>query len=566
MKERGEGYGGKRAGTHADFILLLKLRLRHARSAAARAMHLFGTDPTRDTGVFDRIYILYVLAFVLVAAAASWAAVLNGAASAGAQMGAAAASATALVAALPLAALAYETIANVRTPVVKLTHPDIAFVAASSLSQRAIALDQLAARVPKDVAVGALVGWLAGAFIAGGAGAAGALGTPFGIALTLALALAAATCVSFCAGVAHLASSVPRTAARIAASAGALIGALALAALVFALPSAELQGTLTAPACPAALAAIAAGAAAAALALAPRMSRSRIIQENALHADLAVLNAALGEPSLDPSNAVALDELRRKRKLAERKPWLHLPHVQGAPLLLARSALSMARQPEGLGYLLMQGGAWVPLGIAALTSGNIPLLLLWTMMTVAWQQGARELSRTFRDYMAYRQMRDLTPFGTLPALLLSGAPALVVVLVAAAAVLAAGTLAAPALLAGMDAPAPANVDSAILAAATAAAPDVAATAAATAIPAALPFALGTLLCLAPLLAAGLNFVPTPNVPARRARLTLDADVGMLIFVLVTGALALGGQPAAATLAAAALCILAALVVHRADAP
>ena len=122
-----------------DVRLLLWLRARHARSALNRTLHLVGAG-VDDGGWGERAYQLYAVGIMLVWAALMAAALVD--AIQGVFVGLAAAVCSLAVQGALLAValvLLRVGIAGARTTPLKLSHPDIAYLAASAVSARALA-------------------------------------------------------------------------------------------------------------------------------------------------------------------------------------------------------------------------------------------------------------------------------------------------------------------------------------------------------------------------------------------------------------------------------------------
>ena len=150
-----------------DVRLLLWLRARHARSALNRTLHLVGAG-VDDGGWGERAYQLYAVGIMLVWAALMAAALVD--AIQGVFVGLAAAVCSLAVQGALLAValvLLRVGIAGARTTPLKLSHPDIAYLAASAVSARALA--GVSAGV--QAFAGAAAGAAAGALASAGAGA-----------------------------------------------------------------------------------------------------------------------------------------------------------------------------------------------------------------------------------------------------------------------------------------------------------------------------------------------------------------------------------------------------------
>ena len=398
-----------------DVRLLLWLRARHARSALNRTLHLVGAG-VDDGGWGERAYQLYAVGIMLVWAALMAAALVD--AIQGVFVGLAAAVCSLAVQGALLAValvLLRVGIAGARTTPLKLSHPDIAYLAASAVSARALAGVSAGVQAFAGAAAGAALGFLLGVGLESASVLAGA---PAAVALAGAALAAAAVALGWVVGFVRLASdgwSGWRTAAAafvlvafavswcgvaLAAGADAL-----LAPATFAVPS--VGGFLV----------LAVAAIALAL-LAPRVDMTRVIDENSLHADLCRFGM------LSPLDRNDIAEYQRRRKLADRPVRFSLPRGEGRLALVQRAALSHARQYDGLASLVMQGAFVVPLGVLALLGAGGPVLFVfWLPVAVLMPQGVREATRAFRDDARNRLVRDRLPFGVLELLAFDTLPA-----------------------------------------------------------------------------------------------------------------------------------------------
>lgn len=404
----------------SDLRLLLWLRVRHVRSAINRVMYLFGVG-VEAGGRSERIYQLYALGLMAVWAVLMWAwlldAVTKGFAVAGAE--AAVLAARAALAACALA-LVWTGANGLRTSPLKLTHADIAHLAASSVSARVLVLVAAGAQVLAGAALGAAVGYLLGA----GAEAAGAFGASaaVGFATLGAVAAVVVTGAGWLAGVVRLACSGWGVR-------HAVLGVLVLVAVASGWGALAVFVGLSVVA---ALAVAVAFIAFAGLAVvAPRIDMTAVIKESALYADLQPFGA------FSPLSEQAKADYRRRRKLALRPPRFALPPGESRRALVARAVLSHARQYDGLFALVVHGVCVVPLGVlAVLGTGGPVLFLFWLQVVALMPQGAREMSRVFRDDMRNRLVRDRLPFGALELLAFDSLPAFILTTVLACAVCA----------------------------------------------------------------------------------------------------------------------------------
>ena len=365
-----------------DVRLLLWLRARHARSALNRTLHLVGAG-VDDGGWGERAYQLYAVGIMLVWAALMAAALVD--AIQGVFVGLAAAVCSLAVQGALLAValvLLRVGIAGARTTPLKLSHPDIAYLAASAVSARALAGVSAGVQAFAGAAAGAALGFLLGVGLESASVLAGA---PAAVALAGAALAAAAVALGWVVGFVRLASdgwSGWRTAA----------AAFVLVAFAVSWCGVALAAGADALLAPATFAVLSVGGffvlavAAIALALlAPRVDMTRVIDENSLHADLCQFGM------LSPLDRNDIAEYQRRRKLADRPVRFSLPRGEGRLALVQRAALSHARQYDGLASLVMQGAFVVPLGVLALLGAGGPVLFVfWLPVAVLMPQGVRE--------------------------------------------------------------------------------------------------------------------------------------------------------------------------------
>lgn len=143
-----------------DVRLLLWLRVRHARWTVNRALHLVGAG-IDDGGWSERAYQLYAVGIMLVWFVLMVAALVDAVqgvfAGAGIALCALAVQAALIMPAIVLAA---SGIAGVRTSPLKLSHPDIAYLAASAVSARALVGAAVGVQVLGAAPAGGAVGFL----------------------------------------------------------------------------------------------------------------------------------------------------------------------------------------------------------------------------------------------------------------------------------------------------------------------------------------------------------------------------------------------------------------------
>ncbi len=397
-----------------DVRLLLWLRVRHARSTLNRMLHFAGAS-LDDRGPAGRAYLLYLLAIVGVWFVLMWAALLDAVTTAFALAGAeVAVLAVCYALAAPAAVLFAVGSSALRNSPLKLSHPDIAHLAASSVDARALVGVAASAQALAAALVAFGGGYLAGA----GARAAGLAVSPAAVAIVLALLVSVAVALGWLAGIVRLSHGRWRarhTALAVAVLAGAagLWGLLALG--VGAAASAD-PSALAATACGAAIAGV--GTAFAVALIAPRIDMTAVIEENALFADLCRFDA------FSPLDQDTVREYRRRCKLAARPVRFSLPRGQGHWALVSHAVVSHLRRYDGFPSLLIHGAVVVPLGVLAIMGGGGPaLFLFWLMALVMFPQGVREATRAFRDDVHNRLVRDRLPFSVLGLLVFDALPA-----------------------------------------------------------------------------------------------------------------------------------------------
>lgn len=299
-----------------DVRLLLWLRARHARSALNRTLHLVGAG-VDDGGWGERAYQLYAVGIMLVWAALMAAALVDAIQRVFVGLAAAVCSLAVQGALLAVALVLLRVgIAGARTTPLKLSHPDIAYLAASAVSARALAGVSAGVQAFAGAAAGAALGFLLGVGLESASVLAGA---PAAVALAGAALAAAAVALGWVVGFVRLASdgwSGWRTAA----------AAFVLVAFAVSWCGVALAAGADALLAPATFAVLSVGGflvlavAAIALALlAPRVDMTRVIDENSLHADLCRFGM------LSPLDRNDIAEYQRRRKLADRPVRFSLP-------------------------------------------------------------------------------------------------------------------------------------------------------------------------------------------------------------------------------------------------
>lgn len=401
-----------------DMRLLAWLRIRQARAVVLRLLFILGSDFQHDRSKGERVYQFYAVAVVMVCLVLTWAALLSVAADVFALAGVDLSSMLFFRALLgPVVFFAVRGVNGLRSSVVKLSRPDIAFLAASSLDTRALVVVGFAASGLGAGLMAVFVGYLVGVCLGAGLGM---VVDPLVVSLLALMLVVVGEGGAWLVGIGRLVlDRKHRRGVVIAAMVmvGLAVAVLGCLLVFLAAPETLLVSGGLILVCSAA-AVLVAGEVAVLLALAPRIDMTVVIEQNALYADLQPFGA------LSPLDPALISDYRRRRKLAGRRPILHLPVKKGGGVLVARAALSMIRQYEGLLSLLMQGATAAPLGVLALSgTGGLLAFLFWLVLLVTLPQGVRTVTQAFRDDMRVRLVRDRLPFDTLGLLVLDSLPA-----------------------------------------------------------------------------------------------------------------------------------------------
>lgn len=168
-----------------DLMILLGLRRRHAWSKLVWWLHITGSDFEEDRRPSDRLYQLYIIILIAASFVALWLYLLDAAASVGVALGTANSVRIAqLLRMAPFPVFIVLLVHYLRTPPVKLTHPDISLLA-NMLRPSAWVVLEAASGLLATAAKGMLVGFPLGTVIQSAA-------SPWSTALFVSLSLAGA--------------------------------------------------------------------------------------------------------------------------------------------------------------------------------------------------------------------------------------------------------------------------------------------------------------------------------------------------------------------------------------
>lgn len=401
------------------------LKARHVRTGLNRLSHLAGADLLADTGLGERAYQLYISIFALVACALSWVALIDQVASIGAMLDPLAAAAFLHMGALiPLSVLLFLGVRCLRSSPLKLSAPDISFIASGPLSQSTLVVMSACEQAMAAAVCGGLGGYLLGV----GLQAAAILVLPIGCAFTIGISCALAVVVAWVLGIFRLTLRKRSRRAFLIIAIIVLFIAIngAAAVMTFAFPTALITAFMLGSSGSIALAisiVACAGATVALSALSRNMDMTAAIEENWLYAELHPLRL------MATYDSAGYEEIRRRKKLAARGPKGSLAFRDGSRALVTRAALSHFRQYEGLPSLAFWSFMLAPAGALLMLGAAHPVFLLpWVGIVIMMPGAACEMTRVFKADSRNRTIRAHLPysplwllfFDSLPALLFAG--------------------------------------------------------------------------------------------------------------------------------------------------
>lgn len=410
--------------------LLTRLRLRHLRSDARFLLFAAGADIDEDRGFLERTYQLYLVIIFAVAIVLSWAQVVDLVESVRDEMGSIAGSLGMLLLMLaPPCILLALTVDGLRETPLRLTSPDIAWLARVARPQELLAV-QLFGNVVVTAVVSALLGYLLGVLTRAP--------SPLAWAPLFSSIMVMVRLLALALGLTR--SAAPRRRRRVVTLVAGAVSVLLAAALLFSIVTLVflLGAYLMAPALALSLALVALS-----LMLASRASMAFVVDDNELYAARQSLRF------LSLVNAGAYKEACRRRRSRRdkkaRRTWSFRP---GRAALVSHGLLSLVRRPSALLGLFSWGALLVPTGALLMATGvNVGVLLSWLICVCLSLRTPLELGRVFREDCRNRLVRGLLPFGRLEIVLLDSLPALVVTLI-----LTVGLATPAALAVGTDAP------------------------------------------------------------------------------------------------------------------
>lgn len=406
---------------------LLWLKVRHARTAIIRAGYYGATDIYADRSISDRLYQLYLALILAGCILACWVALLDTIFDTCAAMGPEFVRIVLQsMLSLPFAVLVLFGISYLRTPPLKLTFPDIAYLASSAMSTAAMALVGAAASALSAGAVVLLLGYVEGVGIQS---ALGSNMAPWSLAVPIAFWTTAAALGGWIVGLGRL--SRQRRGRRVYT----LLSIFMLCLLTFAgvrgMGNAVQVGTITVssfedfmPALCAIAVFVVVGLLVIVTAVARHVDMTAVIEENALYAEMYPLRF-MGTTDIN-----SYHDIRRRKRVAQRGPFISLPLANGHMTLVSRALLSHLRQFDRLPNMMIWSGLIIPAGATLLLRPMEPgLFLPWMIMALVLSRGGKEVTRVFRDDRHNRLIGDHLPFATLGLLVLDSLPALILTMV-----------------------------------------------------------------------------------------------------------------------------------------
>ncbi|KAF0209346.1 MAG: hypothetical protein FD171_71 [Actinobacteria bacterium] len=418
----------------SDLMLLVWLRWRHARGRADYWAALAGAD-LGSALIGERTYLIYLVVLfgawfvAMMAAAASEA--MGAGAGLGASMRPAVVALAFVVPSLLVGALGFRTL---RSSPVKLTFPDIAYVGASALDRRAVALSSCLREVIPATLAAVPLSYLAGSVAVGMGSPQTAAGST---AVVGALLVSAVFLLAWAAGLARIriGSRARRSVSWVAAPLVALALLLPPAAvrwpgtaLVLALNGAPVAGHVLA------LLVVSVIDVWLVVVAASKMDMVAVIDGSALYAQLEVFRP------LQRYDAGAYADIARRKRLAARKPMWHLPSGGGAWALVARALVSHVRQPGSLVWPVLWGAALLP--YVAVTVIHPPGLLAYFPPVFFFVVGpSRQLLHVFQQDIDRPSLREVLPFDNLSLLLIDSVPVLAITVGTSAVAMAVQTMA-----------------------------------------------------------------------------------------------------------------------------
>lgn len=336
-----------------DFKMLIWLKLRHMRTKIVRWDYVTGVDILRDRGRLDRVYLIYILVFIVACVIVMWHALLDASMPVISSMEAT--TAIAVLEGLPLFPLVVFFVTAVRylrPSSMDIRSADIVYIATTPLS--------LMTFVIVNAGVSACIGGI----------------------VTLLVLFLILPGLEFASGVMF---AVPDMAFGIAFSVAISIVIAAISA--FALTVKRNDSTV----------------------LIQKLSRSAKLHE------LDCLVQA------DP---MQYHEMRRRARMAQRKPRFHLPDYEGSRMIVARACLSHVRQIEGLRDTLVWGSLVAFLAQLMIGQHAVGFLLMGLIAVLAFWNSGRYLTQVFRDDCRNRLIGDHLPYSREKLLVLDSLPAL----------------------------------------------------------------------------------------------------------------------------------------------
>ncbi len=459
-----------------DIALLIQLKLRHAKTVFVMvAAGLIGSDIVAEKNAGERMYQIYVAALVFGAAALLWLAALDFTSTAFSSFGVLT-TATLFQASLFIFPMIFiiGAVSNIRSCAIKLTTPDIAYIAFSPIKTSSLVISSVLGQCLAYLLPLLLTGYMFGECLISG------LGLSAYISNTLVVAIASSLlCVIlvFCSVLASMNVGLLRVMifskenasgqsvkSRQSAKSGRCVkihpiliyfmAFLLFVVMVIGLSMLIIGGSLANeiliaglfseqlfPLCLILLVCLAI-----LLVLLVFMAKyvyvTDVIDRNAFYVQTYTLRLGL------LYGLEGLKTVRRQRRIAARGPIFKLPIKIGSAALISRSAISHLRQFEGIPGMLLWGAYAAPLAAFLFSGASLPVIdlamlpaettidmtsvklfmwVVWIMLVLVNSGGLKEMARPFNADMKNIAVRNRLPFSTTKIFMLEIMPSFLLV-------------------------------------------------------------------------------------------------------------------------------------------
>lgn len=386
-----------------DSFFYERFKFNLAKSAAARSIAgIISSDPEKETSFSDRLYQLYGLAFALAWVAVMWVFLISFVEEIFSALGPALTlSITQLALLLPAVLFVVATFRFARSSPWKMSHPDISFIASSPIKTVRIILWEMLKQVVPLGVMGFIVGFLLGVGFSSGSAAAA---NPFMFALAEFVFVSCAIVCAWIVGIVRLTLRSKKDRMFLVIVCGVLV-VLLVAIFLLVVSNINFVNAALLPITLCLSAGIICLGIVVVVKLSSKIDVTKAIADNSFYADMHRIRKM---PLYDASG---YSEIKRRKRVANRSPIVHLPIGNGVGALLSRSLMSHIRQFEGLPHIMIWGMIAAPTVVVLLLTQQSPVLwLICIQILLLMTKGVREITRVFRDDMNNRQVSDHLPF------------------------------------------------------------------------------------------------------------------------------------------------------------